>query len=179
VPLGPGGLRLGLGQAPLQITEFADFECPFCSVAAGEIKELREKYPGAVSITYRHLLIPGHSHSAGAALAAECANEQGAFESFYDLMFANYDNLGRKSWMDWAKEARVQDLGAFADCLKSPRRLANIDADTALAPRLGLRSTPSWIIGDSVYAGAPSMEQLESWVRAASAPRTRERAKNE
>jgi protein-disulfide isomerase len=158
---------MGPKDAPLQIVEFADFECPYCAVAAGEIKELREKYPSAVSVTYRHLLIPGHVNAPGAALAAECANEQGAFEQYYDVLFKNYDKLSKQNWIELAKQAKVADVSAFESCIRSTRLAARIDADTAVAPRLGLRSTPTWIVGDSIFAGAPSMAQLEGWVQAA------------
>jgi protein-disulfide isomerase len=163
------GPRLGPPDAPLRLVEFADFECPFCAVAAGEIREIRQRYPGAVSISFRHL--PIHAHAREAALAAECAAEQGAFENYYYALFQNYAKLGSGKWRKLAEQAHVNDLDRFETCLRSERYAGRIDADTAAASSFGVGSTPTWIVGDSVYGGVPSMSQLDRWVTEATARR--------
>ncbi len=159
------GPRIGGENAPLHIVEFADFECPFCAVSSGELEDLLKQYPGRVTITYKHLLIPGHVHSRTAALAAECAAEQGAFEAFYHQVFNNRNKLGSRTWAKLAKAANVRDLVSFDECVASERYAGRIVEDSIIAARLGISATPTWIVGDSLFGGAPSMQQLEEWVK--------------
>jgi protein-disulfide isomerase len=165
--IGIGSLRIGAKDAPFQLTEFADFECPFCSVAARQIHELRAKHPGAISVTFRHLLIPGHTHSPLAALAAECAGDQGAFERYYELLFQHYSKLTERTVRALAKEAGVARMSDFDTCIANNRYASRIDADTLAARMAGLGGTPSWIVGDSIYGGILANSQLEAWVTSA------------
>lgn len=103
-----------------------------------------------------------------AALAAECAAEQGRFEQYYYLLFANYSKLAKRKWRDYAKDAGVVDLAAFERCTESAKYAAHIDADTAIARIVGVNGTPTWVVGDSVFGGVPSMAQLKDWVQRAS-----------
>ncbi len=171
-----GGLRLGRVDAPLQVVEFADFECPFCAVAAGELEEVWRKYPSRISVVFRHMPIEAHPHARDAALAAECAGDQGAFEKYYFALFANYAKLNRRSWRDYAKQSSVPDLNRFDRCLRAGQFRERIDADVELARKVGVVGTPTWIVGDSVYGGVPSVEQIEGWLfsvgRASERPRT-------
>src|SRR6266436_280276 len=78
------GIRLGNSQAPVQLMEFADFECPFCGDFHKKLKSLLERYPTQVSLTYVHFPIPGHRFALPAARVAECAAAQGRFEAMHD-----------------------------------------------------------------------------------------------
>src|SRR5258708_1902626 len=94
------GERLGLSSAPVQLIEFADFECPFCGDFHKKLKKLLDRYPTEVSLTYVHFPLQGHRFAVAAARAAECASDQGRFESMYDHLFDEQDSLGLKSWTD-------------------------------------------------------------------------------
>jgi protein-disulfide isomerase len=107
LPREVAGLSVGPDGAPLRIVEFADFQCPFCSVASTELRELRAKHPGAFTVVFKHSLIPGHVYARGAALAAECAAEQGRFSEYYDLLFEQRAKLAKRAWSDFAKDAGV------------------------------------------------------------------------
>lgn len=162
--LGDAGLRIGPDSAPLTIVEFADFECPFCAVASAEFKEMRAKYPEAIAIRFRHLPIPGHVNAWPAALAAECAGEQGAFENFYYEVYEEFQNLSKRKLRNIAAKSGVQDLEEFDRCIESERYRANIARDTAMARQVGVVGTPTWVIGDSVFGGIPAVPQIERWV---------------
>ena len=165
--LGEAGLRIGSAVAPLRLVEFADFECPFCSVAAGELKEIREKYPELISIRFRHMIVPGHTSARPAALAAECAAEQGAFEPFYYSVFENYAKLSTRKLRELAKKAGVRDMAEFDRCVESERYRTRLDEDAEAARLVGVAGTPTWVLGDSVFGGMPALAQLEQWVQRA------------
>jgi protein-disulfide isomerase len=146
------------------VIEFADFQCPFCAKASEQIHRLAEEHPGRLAIEYHHLPIAAHPFARRAALAAECAAAQGRFEPFYYLVFGNQTKLGKWSWNEFAKRAGVTNVTAFDTCLKSERFGQQVDADAEAADRLGVGGTPAWISNDSIFAGAPSLKQLERWI---------------
>jgi protein-disulfide isomerase len=66
--------------APVVITEFGDFECPFCVKVQATIRELLKKYDRKVALAFRdYPLTQIHPHAQAAAEAARCAEEQGKF----------------------------------------------------------------------------------------------------
>jgi hypothetical protein len=81
------GIRMGPEQAPVQLLEFADFECPFCATFHKDLKALRGRYPTQLALTFVHFPLPIHRFAEPAARVAECAGDQGRFEAIYDLLF--------------------------------------------------------------------------------------------
>lgn len=101
------GIWLGSRDAPVVIVEFADFQCPFCAVAARSLRELRSRVD-EVAILYRHFPLDAiHPHATDAAIAAECAAAQGMFEAYHDLLFAEQRAIGSIEWTDFGERAGV------------------------------------------------------------------------
>jgi protein-disulfide isomerase len=107
------GVRFGSATAPVQLIEFADFECPFCASLHVNLKALRDRHPSKVALSFVHFPLPGHRFAKPAARAAECAGEQGRFEAMHDRLFESQDQLGVKSWLEFATDSGVPDLKAF------------------------------------------------------------------
>lgn len=91
---------LGKDSAKLTIVEFSDFQCPFCeSFFTGTYPQLKKNYidTGKVKLAFRHYPLTGiHPNAQRAHEAAECANEQGKFWEYHDLLFKlqqNWSNL--------------------------------------------------------------------------------------
>jgi protein-disulfide isomerase len=163
--LAAAGQRMGPANAPVQIVEFSDFQCPFCATFRTTLAALRAKYPERVSVLYRHYPIDAlHPHARTAALAAECAAQQGRFEAYHDLLFAQQDSIGGKAWERFAAEAGVPDAEAFARCVGERRLAGNVERDFALAEATGISLTPSIIINGTLIPGALSETELEKWI---------------
>jgi protein-disulfide isomerase len=159
------GQRMGPVGAPVQIVEFSDFQCPFCATFAQTLRAVRAKYPDRVAVLYRHYPIDQlHPHARTAALAAECAGEQGRFEPYHDRLFAQQDSIGGKAWERFAAEAGVPDAAAFATCLREQRRMGNVTRDAELAEKTGIRVTPSIVIDGTLVPGVLSEPELEKWI---------------
>jgi len=159
------GLRMGPADAPVTIVEFSDFECPFCATFSETLRRVRAKYPGRVTVLYRHYPIDElHPNARTAGLAAECAAVQGRFESYHDRLFAQQDSIGKKPWERFAIEAGVPDLAAFTGCVDEGRLMTNVERDAALAEATGIRLTPSLVIGGTLIPGAISEPELERWI---------------
>jgi protein-disulfide isomerase len=159
------GAELGPASAPVQLIEFADFECPFCAVFHDSVKKLQLRYRAQVSLTYIYFPLPMHRFAIPAAHAAECARNQGRFEEMYDRLFGAQESFGAKSWSTLAIEAGVPDIDLFDACVKSTEPVPRIDDGLKLGSELGVKGTPTVIVNGWRLGEPPSEEQLESMVK--------------
>jgi protein-disulfide isomerase len=160
------GVQMGPANAPVQLVEFGDFECPFCATFQQSTKTLRERYPTQVALTFVHFPLPSHRFSLPAARAAECAAEQGRFQSMHDLLFESQKDFGLKPWSEFASAAGVPDRIAFESCIASADPFQGIVDGKALGEMLNIKGTPTVIINGWRLGRPPSFEELESMVRA-------------
>lgn len=144
-----GAQVLGNPGAKVVMIEFSDFECPFCARFAMEtLPAIKTKYveAGQVKLAFRHFPLDRiHPRARRAAEASECAARQGRFWAFGDLLFANPKRLQDDDLLTYADRLGL-DLNAFATCAKEGAA-ARVEADTALVASLGLRTTPTFLLG--------------------------------
>jgi protein-disulfide isomerase len=160
------GVRMGSLHAPIQIIEFADFECPFCAQFHFTLKDVEQKFTGKVAVSFVHFPLPGHRFARPAARAAECAEDQGRFEAMQDQLFSNQDAFGIKDWSDIATAAGVTDLDTFSRCVKQETPVPRIDDGIRAGEELDVRSTPTIIINGWKLGQPPSAAQLERMIQA-------------
>jgi protein-disulfide isomerase len=137
------GHRSGSRSAPVVVTVFSDFECPFCRTAARDIRELRGNYGTKLAVVYRHYPLEFHPHAHDAALASECAAQQGTFDGYAERLFAKQDSLGLIPWSSIALDVGVPDMARFATCMKDSSGANTILRDVMEAKRLGVNGTPA------------------------------------
>lgn len=173
--LASGVRLLGRADAPVKIVVFSDFQCPFCAVFHQTLQRVRARHPDRVAVAYRHLPLDAiHPHARAAGLAAECAGEQGRFERYADLLFAQQDAIGQKAWAGFAREAGVPDVGAFDVCMAERRWAGRVDQDARLAEEMDIGVTPAFIINGTLIPGVAPEADLERWILdPASIPRGR------
>ncbi len=75
--------------APIELIEYSDFQCPACQRAEASLKRIFDAYPGKIRFAFRHFPLPGHRWSPLAHQAAECAARKGKFWEFHDRLYAN------------------------------------------------------------------------------------------
>jgi protein-disulfide isomerase len=160
------GVRIGSADAPVQLVEFADFECPFCRSFHGTLKTLRERYPRLVALTYMHFPLPMHRFAIPAARVAECASEQGRFEAMYDLLFEEQDRFGLKPWSDFASQAGVADRAAFDACINRTDPILRVTEGKALGNQLDVPGTPTVVINGWKLGRPPTLDELDHMVKA-------------
>jgi protein-disulfide isomerase len=159
------GVRMGPEQAPVQLMEFADFECPYCGSFHQNLKILRARYPTQMALTYMHFPLPGHRFAIPAARVAECADNQGRFEAMYDQLFEGQESFGLKPWRDFAAAAGVPDLEAFDACIKKTDPLPRVEEGKQLGTKLDIQGTPTVIVNGWKLGKPPSAEELDGMVR--------------
>ncbi|MDZ4257835.1 MAG: thioredoxin domain-containing protein [Gemmatimonadales bacterium] len=157
-----GGHRIGSGDAPAQLVVVADFQCPACKRFNGQVlPRVREQFGEQLAISFRHWPLAYHQEAVPAAIAAECAAEQGAFWALHDTLFAQQASLGTKPYVLLAAEAGVADTSAFQHCLSGPDVAATVQRDLELAESIGGGGTPT-IILNGVVLGSGSLEGVLS-----------------
>lgn len=160
------GVRLGPPEAPVQLIEFADFECPFCASFHKTMESVRQRYTTQMAITYVHYPIPGHRFAEPAARVAECAGEQGRFEAMHARLYEWQNQLGLKPWSEFATAAGVADVAAFESCVERTDPLERVVEGRKLADQLGVRGTPTVIVNGWQLQRPPDAMELERMVQA-------------
>ena len=147
------GILQGSSSAEIIVTEFVDFECPVCATYEKTLQAVAAKFPGVVSRLSIHFpLSEIHSHSLAAAVAVDCAHEQGRFAQMSNIIFSKQDSLGNLSWSDLARRSEVVDTIAFEACLTGPTP-PRVTRGTELAKELNLRGTLTIMVNGWRYAG--------------------------
>jgi protein-disulfide isomerase len=160
------GVRMGPKEAPVQLLEFADFECPFCAAFHKEVTSLRERYPSQVAVTFVHYPLAMHRFAVPAARTAECAGDQGHFREMCEQLFNQQDQFGLKRWAAFATDAGVPDLAAFELCLESRSPIPRITEGRELGKQLDVQGTPTIVINGWKLGHPPSEEELDGMVKA-------------
>jgi protein-disulfide isomerase len=163
-----GGHFLGALQPVLTVTEFSDYQCPYCRQAHGEMRALLERFPTRLRLVHRHYPLDQacnasikarmHESACFAAMVAECAGRQDRFWQANDYLFAEARSLHARSNAELARDLGL-DLAALESCLRTegPRAVA-LDVDEG--NRLNIQGTPTLLIEGKTHMGA-----LPPWVR--------------
>lgn len=156
------GPRLGPETAPVQIVEFADYECPYCQKVSDDLTRLREQFGSQVSLVYKDYPLPMHPLASRAAEAARCAGVQGKFWEFHDSLFENK----KLQVSELKQEARALklDTALFDQCLDSGQQAATVKKDVQEGQRLGLTGTPSFFVNGHFMSGAIGYTKLRETV---------------
>jgi len=159
------GRFLGRPDAPVHLVVWSDFQCPACKAFsdASEGRLITDYVvPGKLRIEYRDLVVIGPESSAAAA-AARCADQQGKFWPYHDVLFANQapENSGKltpKRLQDMA-DALGLDRTKFDSCLPSGDLFNQISAESAQGRTRG-DATPILDFGSVITQGSPAYDQL-------------------
>lgn len=156
------------GADAVTIVEFSDFQCPACGATAEVLRALLREQPGKVALAYHHFPIERtHPRAFDAGVAFECARDQGRAQAMHDLLFRGQDRIPGARWWEFAAAAGVPDRGRFEACLGDPAVQARVREDAAMARALGMRGTPTLVIGREMVFGGIGADSLGALLRAA------------
>ncbi len=148
----------GNADAPVTIVEFSDFQCPFClRFYEQTLPSIIENYvdTGKVKFVYRDLPLDSlHPNARPVHIASDCADEQGKFWGYHDMLFDNQSEWGRLPAADlqstltqYASELGLESA-SFEACLESDSIADEVNKDTLDAARYGATGTPAFFIGN-------------------------------
>lgn len=149
--------------APVVFVEFVDFECEFCKQASDAINVLLldPYYKDKARFIMRHFPITAvHKNALRAAVAAECAHEQGKFFEMHNAIFASQNDLSDASLKKLSVQLGLESI-AFNDCFENQKPLSVIEKDMQDGIDAGVKSTPSFLVGDRIIEGAPTVDELK------------------
>jgi len=149
---------IGNPDAPITIIEFSDFQCPFCArFYTQTLPLIYEEYiePGKVKLVFRDFPIQSiHPNALPAAVASECANEQGKFKEMHDILFENQNEWNRQEtanalslFSQYAKEMQLEQE-VFDSCLTNGKYVEEIRKDLEDGQKYGISGTPGFFVGN-------------------------------
>ena len=157
-----GAVR-GKANAPIEMIEFSDFQCPYCQRAHATVEQVLSKYGDQIKFVYRHYPLPTHPAAKPAAEASECAKEQGKFWPFHDRLFANTSKLSDADLKAHAAAVGV-DVAAFNACVDSHKYRAVVEADAKDGEAAGVNGTPAFYINGRMISGAQPFEVFKQLI---------------
>lgn len=159
-----GDPRHGASGAPIQIVEFSDFLCPSCQRASQFNPLLLASSRGRAAFTFKHYPLDQtcndkiqrvvHPNACQIAAATECAHEQGKFWALHDRLFGKLAGAAYPiAELERDAEAAGVNLTAFRECLQAGRGMDAVKRDIEEATRLGVRSTPTYVVNGLLMPG--------------------------
>ena len=173
----PEGYVLGRADAPVEIVEYADFECPGCGqFAAVTEPDVRTRLVNTGQARFRFYdfqVIQQHQNAPAASLAAACAADQGKFWEMHDRIFA-----GQNEWNTFATDeprsvfagyaqALGLDAGRWGQCYDARQHVGRLAAHRAEAERAGIRATPTIVVGTRKLENGPTFDAIKALVDSA------------
>jgi cyclophilin family peptidyl-prolyl cis-trans isomerase/predicted DsbA family dithiol-disulfide isomerase len=156
------------------LTEYSDFQCPFCAQLAGVLQELEARYPDQINLIYRHFPLIGtpeqplHDKAALSMQAAEAAGLQGKFWEMHDALFAAQAEWTAMSaedfeaWLMDTAESLELDMAQFTADLHSEENAAAAQAAWEAGQELQLGGTPFLLINGLPYSGPLDIASLDT-----------------
>jgi protein-disulfide isomerase len=167
------GYLLGSPTAPVEVIEFADFECPACGQYATITEpDVRTRLvnTGQVRVRYIDYPLPMHKNTWDASLAAACANDQGKFWEMHDALFANQDRWNTEATSrprgpigDLAKSVGL-DMAKYGACMDADTHRAKIQSHLAEAEKRNIGSTPTFVFNGTVVPTALPYDAFKKYV---------------
>jgi protein-disulfide isomerase len=157
---GFAGYVKGSKTAPVEITEYADYQCPFCQTFATlQMPTIDERLvnTGRLRWRYRDFPLQQHPFARVAAHSAACADEQGKYWEQHDRIYQ-----GQSEWAASGNAAPLfrkyaqsvgLDLGRYDACMKSGKYAGRIQSDYNSGVAAGVSSTPTLLINGRLYRG--------------------------
>jgi len=132
-----------------------------------EWAELEKEYvePGKVRLVVKHFPALDHAQGFTAAEAAECAGQQGAFCSMYDLLFTKQDEWSQAEDVSAMLKGYAAELGldaaAFAACLDEGQTADKVTQDFTIAQQNQFPPAPMIFIFKGDQGGSVPLDQLQ------------------
>ncbi len=158
---------LGAEKPVVYVVAYESFGCPYCKDNQTDIKQLVAKFGPLVRFVSKDFPTEGlHPNVMNAHLAAACANEQGKYWEYRDLLYANPatdenpQNFSKDNLVELSKQVGLNN-SQFKKCLDEEKYLQEIKQDVASGYNVKVVGTPSYVINGSLIEGEIKYEMWE------------------
>ena len=149
---------LGATEPLVFIVAYESLACPFCKADQPEIKKMLAEFGGVVRFVTKDFPTEGlHPDVFSAHLAAGCANEQGKYWEYRDLLFANQGNFKNDNLKKLAGQLGLNSRD-FNQCLDQDKYNQEIRQDYASGVQVGAIGTPSYVVNGNLIPGSISFD---------------------
>jgi protein-disulfide isomerase len=155
------GRILGKESGAIWVVMISDFQCPYCRQwHDASMASLKRDYveTGKVRLAYLNLPLPQHKFARAEAEAALCAGAQDNFWPFAEQLFARQVSLEKAATVQPVFDSLAGKLGLdmaeFGRCQRRQAIRSLVESDIQQATKAGVRSTPSFLVGDFLVEGA-------------------------
>lgn len=156
----------GNPDARVTIVEYGDYLCPLCQQLAPDMQALIEEAPQKRRFVWKDAPnIDAHPEAMSVALAARCAQDQGAFWPYYDALFAARGTLSSALELEQLAAQLNLDVDAFANCMASEVTRPVILHTLQEALSLGINGTPTFYINGTLYTGSLTKSAIEDYIQ--------------
>jgi protein-disulfide isomerase len=156
---------VGPRDARVQLVVFSDFTCDYCRKLAPVLEKVRAEFPNEVLVAFRPYPLDANPRARPAAIAAQCAAEQGAFWKYHDRLFAAREELSDERLAALAQEVGL-DSEKFAQCRAAGSSAQIVEASYAEAVKLGIAGAPALFLNGDLIGGYIEYEKLAGRIRA-------------
>lgn len=165
----PSDIELGNLESKVRVTVFTDFACDYCKTYAATYKKLIADYGDRVAFVVKHFPLPNHPQAETAALAASCANAEGQYQAYADLLFAHQADWANRTnslqtLKKYAWQVKGMKGGDFVKCLDAKTYAATLEADKKEAENLNLQAAPATFVGTEFLSGAAPYEDIQKLI---------------
>jgi protein-disulfide isomerase len=158
----------GPKDAPVQLVEFADFECPACMMFYPLLEEMYRTYGKEMRVVYKHFPLEQHPNARLAAQASYAAQKQGQFWKMHRMLFEAQGKITEPDLMSYAKAIGL-DMKRFQKDLHSDAAKERWEKDQKQGETLGIVATPTiYINGREANLALfkdRAVQELEAWIR--------------
>jgi len=154
-----------VSKAKVVLVEYSDFECSFCTRHYDTVKQIMDDFGDDVAFVYRHFPLSFHPEAVPAAVASECAAEQGKFWEYHDELFANSSSLGDDLYEEIASDLGL-NVNDFLDCYSSGKYDDEIAAEMNAGAAAGVTGTPATFVNGQKVSGAVPFATFQGIIEA-------------
>jgi protein-disulfide isomerase len=155
---------LGAATAPITMVVFGDFQCPFTrKFWQGAFPKILDKYGDKLKVVYWPVPTAKHNYDRASAEAAYCADEQGKFWEYANIILDRQGAALDANLADYARELKL-DVDAFRACYDSNRYEAQVQEDYVAGRKHGVVQTPTVAINEHVLSGDLAFEEYKVFI---------------
>ncbi len=155
---------IGPANARMTIVEFSDFQCPYCSKAVAEVKEVMRQMPKDVKLVFKQFPLDSHSQAEMGAEAALAAQAQGKFWEMHDRLYAGFPDVSRQRILSYARELKL-DMNRFTSELDSHKYQARVRMEEQEGEVAGVGGTPTFFFNGKKYNSTFEAAQVVALIK--------------
>jgi protein-disulfide isomerase len=141
----------GNPNAPIELVEYGDYQCPHCGHAYPIVKNIQKKLGNNLKFVFRNFpLSEVHPNAVNAAVSSEAAALQNKFWEMHDHLFEHQDRLDDESLVRYATLLHL-NVQQFETDFEKPELMQKVDADFESGARSGVNGTPSFFVNGLKY----------------------------